>query len=182
MRQPNIHGGGAKTNRNGLSFEKRTDFITALENNPDIETEFDPLTNRYIQTIYYKDEEIGAYTEKHDFYKYIESFGINWKERVSKKYLPDGVFINFKTNVLYVIEKKFQETSGSVDEKLQTCDFKRKTFEKIAGDIFNKVNYYYLLNDYFMDPQYDDVKAYIESVGCKYFIEEISLNELGIVD
>ena len=30
MRKPNIHGGGSKTNTNGLKFEGRTDFIESL--------------------------------------------------------------------------------------------------------------------------------------------------------
>ena len=33
MRKPNIHGGGSKTNKNGLSFEGRTDFINSLKEN-----------------------------------------------------------------------------------------------------------------------------------------------------
>ena len=43
-----------------------------------------------------------------------------------------------------------------------------------------KTEYYYLWNDWFLRDEYDDVKKYIKSVGCKYFIDEIDFNELGI--
>ena len=46
-------------------------------------------------------------------------------------YLPDSVFVNHTNNTIYVIEKKFQEGSGSVDEKLQTCDFKKRIYQKL---------------------------------------------------
>ncbi len=29
-------------------------------------------------------------------------------------------------------------------------------------------------------PEYVDVKEHIESVGCKYFIDEMALSEIGI--
>ena len=32
-RKPNIHGGGSRTNLNGLNFEGRTDFKQSLKNN-----------------------------------------------------------------------------------------------------------------------------------------------------
>jgi hypothetical protein len=40
--------------------------------------------------------------------------------------------------------------------------------------------YYYLLNDWFDKDVYKDVFEYIENVGCKYFIDFIPLNELGL--
>ena len=42
------------------------------------------------------------------------------------------------------------------------------------------VEYYYVLNDWFEKPQYKDVFEYVESVGCKYFIQELPLIELGL--
>ena len=33
IRKPNIHGGGSNTNKNGLKFEGRTDFINSIKNN-----------------------------------------------------------------------------------------------------------------------------------------------------
>jgi hypothetical protein len=81
---------------------------------------------------------------------------------------------------IYIIEKKFQAGSGSVDEKLQTCDFKKKQYIKLFKPLNIKVEYYYVLNDWFRKPEYNDVFEYIESVGCKYFIEELPLEEVGL--
>lgn len=81
-----------------------------------------------------------------------------------------------------MIEKKYQEVAGSVDEKLQTCDFKKKVYQKLISKMADNysLEYYYLLNSFFKKKQYEDVKAYIQSVGCKYFIGFIEFQELGI--
>ena len=88
--------------------------------------------------------------------------------------------VNELNKTVYVVEKKFQESSGSVDEKLQTCDFKKKIYTRLIDKTGYKTEYYYLWNDWFLRDEYDDVKKYIKSVGCKYFIDEIDFNELGI--
>ena len=83
--------------------------------------------------VYRNSSLVGEYYEKHSFYSdYLEVNGINWRELVSKKYLPDSVFVNTQKNIIYVIEKKYQGGSGSVDEKLQTCDFKKKIYQKLS--------------------------------------------------
>ncbi|MFY0644228.1 MAG: hypothetical protein JXR19_07160 [Bacteroidia bacterium] len=178
-RAPNTVGGGSKTNLNGLSFEGRTNLMESFDNHPKIKV-IDLVKDRYYD-VTFDNEIIGQYTEKHDFYKYfLEPKGIYWKKINSKKYLPDGVFINALKGVVYVIEKKFQQGSGSVDEKLQTCDFKKEIYSKLISPTGYETEYFYLLNDWFERPEYKDVKEYIESVGCKYFIEEIGLEDLGI--
>ena len=163
-RQPNRVGGGSKTNKNGLSFEGRTDLLESFNNHPDFNVDGNQ--------VFKKNKLIGEYYEKHKFYKnFLEVKGVDWKGLVSKKYLPDSVFVNFNNNTLYVIEKKYQEDSGSVDEKLQTCDFKKRVYQKLLKDLKYNVNYYYLLNDWFEQPVYRDVFKYIDSVGCKKFID-----------
>jgi len=42
--------------------------------------------------------------------------------------LPDDAMLVIIRETLFIIEIKFQQVEGSVDEKLQTCDFKRKQF------------------------------------------------------
>jgi hypothetical protein len=172
-RKPNTVGGGSKTNLNGLSFEGRTDLLTSIENHPD----FIIIDNKVCK----KDIVVGEYYEKYNFYKnFLTPKGVDWETINSKRYLPDSVFYNLGNKTLYVIEKKFQESSGSVDEKLQTCDFKKKVYQKLVKDLDIKVEYYYLLNDWFEKEVYNDVFDYIKSVDCKYFIEFIPLEELGI--
>ena len=172
-RKPNKVGGGSKTNLNGLSFEGRTDLLTSIKNHP----EFTIDSNQ----VYKNSVLVGEYYEKYNFYKnFLNPRGVDWKSINSKQYLPDSIFFNNNNQTLYVIEKKFQEGSGSVDEKLQTCDFKKKVYQKLVNKLGFKVEYYYLLNDWFNKEVYKDVFEYIHSVDCKYFIEYLPLKELGL--
>ena len=183
IRKPNIHGGGSRTNLNGLIFEGRTDLIESMKNNENFFLKkISDLKRTY--GVKFKDKEIGLYTEKNEFYSFfLKNEEVDWKKIVSKKYLPDAVLINKRNRTIYIIEKKFQSGSGSVDEKLQTCDFKKKIYSKIVKKCKNnyKTEYYYLLNSWFKRNEYEDVKDYITNVGCKYFINEIEFRELGII-
>ena len=182
MRKPNIYGGGSKTNKNGLSFEGRTDFVNSLKENDNFTLK--KVSNfKKTYEVYFKKKKQGYYTEKHEFYNFfLNNERVEWKNKISKQYLPDAVFINKIKGIVFVIEKKFQARSGSVDEKLQTCDFKKKIFSKIISNCINnyKVKYFYLLNDWYEKKEYKDVKEYIKSVGCNYFINEINFDKLGI--
>ena len=105
-KKPNTVGGGARTNLNGLEFEGRTDLLQALKQHPDFSVEGNQV---------FKDGKIVAhYFEKHNLYKaFLEPSGINYKEILSKKILPDGALLVGDT--MYIIEKKYQAGSGSVD-------------------------------------------------------------------
>ena len=170
-RKPNIVGGGANTNKNGLHFEGRTDLFQALIKHPD-------YTVRGNEVI--KDGKVVAhYYEKHSLYNdFLRSHNIDYATIFSKKLLPDGALLVDDT--MYIIEKKYQAGAGSVDEKLQTCDFKKKQYTRLLSPLNINVEYYYVLNLWFDKPKYRDVFEYIESVGCKYFIEDLPLNEIGL--
>ena len=170
-RKPNTVGGGARTNENGLLFEGRTDLLSALRNHPDFVVQHNQI---------FRDGEIVAhYFEKHNLYSdFLKPAGVNYKDILSKKLLPDGAILVRRT--MYIVEKKFQSGSGSVDEKLQTCDFKKKQYIKLFEPLGIKVEYYYVLNDWFDKPEYEDVFQYIKEVGCKYFIENLPLNQIGL--
>ena len=70
--------------------------------------------------------------------------------------------------------------AGSVDEKLQTCDFKLRQYKKMFEPIGLNVKYVYVLNDWFKKKEYADVLAYIKSVDCDYFFNELPLSYLGL--
>lgn len=170
-RKPNKAGGGANTNLNGLEFERKTSLLEDLEKHPNfIVQENNILRGAEIVAIYY--EKRGLYS------KLLQKRGIDYSEHISKREEPDGALLVNKT--IYIIEKKFQSQNGSVDEKLQTCDFKKKQYKKLFVQLDIKVEYFYLLNDWYTKPKYKDVKDYILSVGCKYFINTIPINELGL--
>jgi hypothetical protein len=170
-KKPNTVGGGARTNLNGLEFEGRTDLLEALKKHPDFTID----GNKVLRN----GEIVAHYYEKHNLYKaLLEPRGINYKDILSKKLLPDGALLVDDT--MYIIEKKYQAGSGSVDEKLQTCDFKKKQYSKLFAPININVEYYYVLSKWFDSEKNNDVFDYIQSVGCKYFIEELPFNEIGL--
>jgi hypothetical protein len=170
-RKPNTVGGGSRTNFNGLKFEARADLRDAIIVHPVYDLRNDK--------VYENGKVVAKYYEKHSLYKeFLAPNGVDYKNYLSKKLLPDGALLVGKT--VYIIEKKYQAGSGSVDEKLQTCDFKKKQYIKLFKPLNIKVEYYYVLNDWFRRPEYEDVFEYIESVECKYFIEELPLEEVGL--
>lgn len=171
-RIPNKHGGGARTNANGLHFEQTTSLDTALINAGYLVVGND---------VYNSYDKIGLSVQKHAFYNsFLVPMGIKYTDYNSKKWLPDDCFINLETNIVFIIEKKFQNCSGSVDEKLPNCDFKKKEYEKLCHPIGFEVEYLYVFNDWFRKDVYRDTLEYIESVGCHYFYNEIPLDFLDL--
>ena len=168
----NTHGGGANTNYYGLAFEQETSLEEAL-----VDSGYRVSKGE----VFLDDELIAISAGKYRLYKNIlEPNGIDYRDYISKQLLPDEALLNLTNNTIYIIEKKFQHGAGSVDEKLQTCDFKKKQYKKLFDPLRIEVEYYYVLNDYFDHPQYNDVFEYIESVGCRFFFNEIPIDELGL--
>ena len=116
----------------------------------------------------------GIDLTKHNLYRFLKEKNIDYKEIISKKLLPDEAYYNEEEKTLYIYEKKFQQTSGSADEKPQTCAFKIFQFRKIGKAIgAERVFYTYIFNDWFKKPEYKDMLEYIKSVdGCDYVFEE----------
>jgi len=117
---------------------------------------------------------------KHGLYKYLESKKIDYTKILSKRLLPDEAIYVIVNNTMFIIEVKFQKVAGSVDEKLQTCDFKRKQYAKLMAPLNIEVEYIYILGDWFKKPQYKDVLDYIISVGCQYYFKYLPLQKLGL--
>lgn len=164
--------GGAKT-LSGLRFEKNTDLKKAL-------LQIRGITIKDLD-VFNNGKFVGNILQKHNLYKnFLEKKGVDWKKIISKKLLPDESFFSVKTNKLIVIEKKWQQIEGSVDEKLQTCDFKKKQYEKLCNPISVKVMYIYILNNWFKKENYKDVLSYIENVGCHYYFNRLPINLLDI--
>jgi len=163
--------GGANT-KTGLAFEGRTDL-----------TEFLGIQKGYRVVdgvVFYKEERIARVFKKYAFYDFLEELKIDWRQLVSKRLLPDDSIFVIIANTLFIIECKFQRVAGSVDEKLQTCDFKKKQYQKLLARANIEVEYIYLLSDWFRKPEYKDVLDYIHSVHCYYFFEYIPLSKIGL--
>lgn len=163
-------GGGNTTT--GLIYEAKVDLATFLNAQSGYEVrEMD---------IYYCGELVGNIFKKHGLYKYLAQRGIDWKKHLSKKLLPDNCIYVIVNNTIFIIEVKHQEVSGSVDEKLQTCDFKKKQYMKLFSELNYRVEFMYILDDWFRQEQYKDTRDYIISVGCHYYYNYIPLQELGL--
>lgn len=170
----NRFGGGAKTNENGLRFEQETNLEEALRNAGYIVSAQGIIADR-------RGNQIALSAPKQKLYsRVLVPLGVDWRERISKQLRPDEALLNYENRTIYIIEKKFQNDSGSVDEKLQTCDFKKRQYEKLFYGTGYNVEYLYVCNDWFDQCCYSDVHDYIHSVGCYIFFNEIPLDFLEL--
>jgi hypothetical protein len=164
--------GGGRT-VTGLHFETRVSLETAIQTLPDY--------NIAQHEVLYKGKKVAELYPKHRLYKkLLEPNGIDYKKITTKKLIPDDAIFIFRDKTLFIVEIKFQEVAGSVDEKLQTCDFKNKQYKRLLSPLGISVKYAYVLCDWFKETCYKDVLDYIESVGCYYFFNELPLDFLGL--
>lgn len=163
--------GGANTNVTGLEFERQTSLQQALLN-----------ANFKIEgfKVYEKQDLIAELAPKNQLYKFLEAREVDWRERVSKRLMPDDALYSYRSNNLHIIEKKWQEVSGSVDEKLQTVGFKIRQYNKLTEGTGISIKFIYLLNDWFTQPSYRDVLEYIEESGATYHFNSVPLEELEL--
>lgn len=164
--------GGANT-LTGLIYEGKVDLKTFLNNQHGY---------RVVgSTVIYQDEEVAQIFQKYELYsEFIAPRGVDWKNCISSQLLPDNGIYVIINNTVFIIEVKTQNTTGSVDEKLQTCDFKKKQYQKLFFPLNIEVQYVYILDDWFRKPKYKDVLDYIISVGCQYYFQYIPLQRLGL--
>ena len=166
------NGKGGGNTITGLYFEGKTDLATFLNEQNGY--------NVIDDNVYYQNKLVAHIFKKHKFYKYLEKNDVNWKQIISNKILPDDAIYVIINNTLFIIEVKYQQVAGSVDEKLQTCDFKKKQYQKLMSQLNIDVEYIYILNDWFKQPKYKDVLDYIISVRCQYYFNYIPLKKLGL--
>lgn len=181
--------GGAKTQRAGARFEKSTAedlILDIVKLGYDIVAEHRPrgnertihghtLVNSFQDTveIYYQDGLYKLFYEPRD---------IDWKEHFSSRLKPDTAIYSAKSNVLTIVEKKQQETEGSVAEKLQTCDYKLRYYQTLTNPLGINVELFWLLGSYFENKQESlrSVFEYMESKGSRYFFKRIPTPELKL--
>lgn len=168
-----IGGGNTVT---GLRFEEKTDLLELFA-----ATEgYQVIPDKIGKKILFNQQEVAKCYRKHDLYRFLAGNGVNWKDIVSKRLLPDDALYVIHNNTLFVIEVKFQKVAGSVDEKLQTCDFKKKQYQKLMSQLNIEVEYVYVLSDWFKKPEYKDSLDYIISVRCQYYFEYLPLHKIGL--
>lgn len=163
--------GGANTNITGLKFEKDTSLEEALK-----AANFQVEKYRISSDGVY----VGDLVGKAQLYRFLEAQDVDWRSRISARLMPDEALYSLKAKKLTVIEKKWQEVSGSVDEKLQTCGFKIRQYNKLVEGLGIEVKFIYLLNDWFAHPRYADVLSYIRESGADYHFKSVPLELLDI--
>lgn len=139
--------GGSNTNKNGLSYEKRTDLgdritIFKKEKHSDlikfIDINNEILINKSLITAH-----------QSNLFKYMKDEIDTTFPKAHGCKNPDECYIDKRNKNIFIIEKKFQQCGGSVCEKIQTAEFKRRYYNKI----FPKYNviYMYCLSDWYKE-------------------------------
>jgi len=169
MKNKGTGGGNTIT---GLNFEKERDILDILKKAKDYSIKG--------HVIYYRGKEVALSYRKQGLYKLLAEKKVDWRKLVSKRLFPDEALYVIVNNTLFIIEMKFQKVAGSVDEKLQTCDFKKKQYRKLMAPLNIDVEYIYILNDWFKNPAYKDTLDYVISVGCQYYFNYLPLQKIGL--
>jgi hypothetical protein len=127
MKERGIGGGNTIT---GLNFERTVDFQELLAAKPGYEIK--EIPGKAGKGVFFEGELVARCFRKNGFYKYLDENDVDWHAQLSKKLLPDDALLVIVRETLFIIEVKYQQVAGSVDEKLQTCDFKRKQYQKLV--------------------------------------------------
>ena len=136
--------GGAQTNANGLPYE----ILTSLD------TEFTVTRNinKHIRIILFNGYNGNfVHTMQNGFKIYMRE-----RNQINDNAVfphgckrPDECIIDEENKKLWVIEKKFQQTSGSVCEKIQTGIFKKIAYNRLFPEY--TVYYIYCLSRWLFD-------------------------------
>jgi len=131
--------GGANTNKTGLSYENSTDLSDHLNVNQNC---------KFFQSITFKNtERIFIRTKQYNFYKYMVNYVNKCVNKAHGCKNPDECYVDEVHKRIFIIEKKFQQTSGSVCEKIQTSDFKIWQYSRTFPGF--DIIYIYCLSEWF---------------------------------
>jgi hypothetical protein len=160
--------GGAGTNATGLPFEEKTSLTKYLKCEPMIR--FGRGKNDTHIPISITDTLLLKRLTKNGLNKYMERYHADSVcSDCKKKYQPDEAFIDSDRNIIWILEKKFQSVSGSVDEKLETGFIKKLHYEEEQFTGFT-IHYAYVLNNWFKQPCYDRILKLYRIIKERYGI------------
>lgn len=198
--------GGANTNKNGLSFEEKTNLAESIRRDLPQYTvtsmtwgkamkEFPykidaPNSNHntnktigYRLTVTETGKLRGYITNKHDFYKYLKGL-YNIENTNSKEWQPDDVFFDLKRNVVAIVEKKFQSRAGSVDEKPLSFASKRRLYQRLLNHGQPKAPmglFIFIGNsEWWSKPVYNDTFDILREDGIEFALDTYDYSWLGL--
>jgi len=150
--------GGSNTNKNGLPYEKLTELdnrITIVEK------------SKFSSKIKFEhNSRIFVKTKQSNLFKYMkDKIDITIPKAHGCKN-PDECYIDNELKNMFIIEKKFQQCSGSVCEKIQTPDFKVWQYSRTFPDY--NIIYIYCLSDWFKKNCIAELE-YLNFKGIPYF-------------
>ena len=136
--------GGSKTNKNGLPYEElsdlRTEYKIISKEKHFTKIQFNLSDKKYLST------------KKSNFFKCMKG---KIDTNITKAHgckEPDECYIYEEDNenkIIFIIEKKFQQGSGSVCEKIQSPDFKIWQYSRTFPEY--QIVYIYCLSDWFKE-------------------------------
>jgi hypothetical protein len=169
--------GGANT-QVGLAFEGKVGLKQAIDGHPD----FHLNGNRVLRDS--DNSEVALVGEKYEFYRVFLRPNGQHPVRdgvLSRRLLPDGFVVPEGSDVVSIIEIKWQTTPGSVDEKLQTCVYKKDRYDAMLAPLGKVSKMVYVVNeDWFGKPEYRDTLKFMRDNGTVVCFDELPLDVVGI--
>ena len=125
------------------------------------------------------------------FWNYLKSQGFSYRrspspgiwfegrEIWSARIYPDEAILDHATNTVYFFEKKWQQSEGSVDEKLRTVAYRNEYYNAILPLIgINFGGESFVLSEWFRRPKYRSPLDFARRNGCCIFFPE-SEDDIG---
>lgn len=150
--------GGSNTNKNGIPYEE----LTELNNRITIHEE-----SKFSSGIKFDDNDMYFIkTKQANLFKCMKDEMDNDVEKGHGCKCPDECYIDKQLKNIFIIEKKFQNCSGSTCEKIQTPDYKLWQYSRT----FPKYNiiYIYCLSDWFKTNCIAELE-YLDFKNIRYF-------------
>lgn len=118
-----------------------------------------------------QDRKDGENISKTRLRSWCKERGVDILDYLSWAFQPDEAYYLVETNEVVIYEKKFQQTSGSADEKLGNCAWKISEYKALFAALgIDQVSYIFIFNDWFKQDRYTKLLKYIKSVpDCDYF-------------
>ncbi len=149
--------GGANTNAHGLPYELYTDLSDSYTECQDLSKATpEKKPKNPMKTVKFAGYDKHVYVgNKSAFHKGMELLGFPMVLSVALGITqpahgcrqPDEAYVDTHRKKIIIIEKKFQQCGGSVCEKIQSGDFKRRQYQKMYPQF--EVHYVYCLSSWF---------------------------------
>jgi len=178
--------GGAVTAKAGSDFEDVlfNELVKDMQSNGFFQVDIlrGPTAPKYVKYSHESRGEVEFFFKASVHKIFFEPRGVKSSDFFSARLEPDTAIYSPSTKTLTIIEKKQQNTTGSVAEKLQTCDYKMLYYTTLCKQIGVKVDLVWQLGPYF-EKQQDGLRSvfeYMKSKGSRYFFGHIPVSELKI--